>query len=151
MLKLNLGSKYRRLKGFDNLDKLFGWLFQDGLPQYADGIVDGITISHALMFINEEELKFFAHEMYRVLKRGGVVRITEDDTENPKSRYYGTGNIESKPNCLTGAKMMRRVLEAEGFTVYDVDRETTHFEDKSLMQAYRGGEPHRFFIEGVKI
>jgi len=150
VVKLNLGCKHRKLPGFDNLDKIFGWYFQDGLPQYGDGTVDGITISHALMFLTIPELKKFTQETWRVLKDGGVIRITEDDTENPLSDMHKTGNIKSGPSCLTGPKMMREVLEGAGFKVYDVDRNTTHFSDKSLMQAYRGGPPKRFFIEGAK-
>lgn len=151
MIKLNLGCKRRKLSGFDNLDKIYGWLFQDGLPQYADGTVDGITISHAIMFLTVPELKTFMKEAWRVLKTGGVIRITEDDTENPSSDMYGTGCIASGPRCLTGPKMMREILEEAGFKAYDVDRKTTHFYDESLMQAYRGGPPKRFFIEGVKL
>lgn len=89
-------------------------------------------------------------EMWRVLKIGGVVRITEDDTENPLSDMYQTGCMASGPHCLTGPKMIREMLEKAGFTVCDVDQTTTHFNDTSLMQAYRGGPPKRFFIEGVK-
>lgn len=150
MVKLNLGSKHRRLEGFVNLDKIFGWHFQDGLPGYPDNSVQGITISHALMFLTLPELNTFAKEMLRVLKPGGVVRITEDDTENIKSRWYKTGNTKSGPSCLTGPKMMRQILEETGFKVFDVDRSTTHFYDGSLMQAYRGGQPDFFFTEGVK-
>jgi SAM-dependent methyltransferase len=150
MTKLNLGSKHRKLPGFDNLDKIFGWTFQDGLPKYKDGSVEGITISHALMFLTTSELNVFMKEAFRVLKVGGVIRITEDDTENPKSDMYKTGNIKSGPLCLTGPTMMRKVLEDAGLKVYDVDRKTTHFTDSSLMQAYRGGPPKRFFIEGIK-
>lgn len=150
MLKLNLGCKRRKLPGFDNLDKIYGWYFQDGLPQYDDSTVDGITISHALMFLNIFELETFMREMWRVLKIGGVVRITEDDTENPLSITYQTGCVASGPRCLTGPKMMREMLEKTGFTVYDVDRTATHFVDTSLMQAYRGGPPKYFFMEGIK-
>jgi ubiquinone/menaquinone biosynthesis C-methylase UbiE len=150
MIKLNLGCKRRKLVGFDNLDKIYGWSFQDGLPQYQDETVYGITISHALMFLNLLELEAFMKEMWRVLKVGGVVRITEDDTENPLSDMFQTGCVESGPHCLTGPKMMRKMLSRVGFTVYEVDRKTTHFIDSSLMQAYRGGPPRRFFIEGVK-
>lgn len=149
-IKLNLGSKHRKLPGFDNLDKLFGWYFQSGLPKYKDNSVDGITISHALMFLKVEELQKFAKEMWRVLKPAGVVRITEDDTENPKSAWYKTGNLKSGPSCLTGPKMMRHELEQANFKVFDVDRKTTNFKDDSLMQTYRGGPPNVFFIEGVK-
>lgn len=150
MIKLNLGSKYRKLPGFDNLDKIFGWLFQNGLPQYADSSVDGITISHALMFLTSNEVADFVYEAYRALKPNGVIRITEDDTQNSKSVYHKTGNVKSGPKCLTGPKMMRQILEKAGFIVHDVDRHTTHFKDKSLMQAYRGGQPNYFFIEGIK-
>lgn len=150
MTKLNLGSKYRRLPGFENLDKIFGWNFQDGLPQYQDDSVEGITISHALMFLTEAELVTFVNEMWRVLRNGGVVRITEDDTENPESLWYETGNERSGPKCLTGPKMIRRILESAGFKVYDVSLTETKFGDNSLMQAYRGGQPNVFFIEGVK-
>lgn len=150
MIKLNLGCKRRMLAGFDNLDKIYGWYFQDGLPQYGEASVDGITISHALMFLSVSELEKFTKEMWRVLKVGGVVRITEDDTENPLGDMYQTGCVASGPRCLTGPIMMREMLEKVGFTVYDVDRATTHFCDNSLMQAYRGGPPQRFFIEGVK-
>lgn len=151
MIKLNLGCKRRKLPGFDNLDKIYGWYFQDGLLRHADESVDGITISHALMFLTIPELETFMKEMWRALKSGGVVRITEDNTENPLSVTYQTGCVASGPRCLTGPKMMREMLEKAGFIVYDVDRKTTHFADPSLMQAYRGGPPNYFFIEGVKM
>jgi len=150
IVKLNLGCKRRKLPGFDNLDKIYGWYFQDGLSQYADSAVDGITVSHAFMFLTVAELEKFMKEMWRVLKISGVVRITEDDTENPLSGMYQTGCVASGPRCLTGPAMMREMLEKAGFTVYDVDRKTTHFHDMSLMQAYRGGRPNYFFIEGIK-
>ena len=65
-IKLNLGCKRRTLPGFDNLDKIYGWYFQDGLVQYGNGTVAGITISHALMFLNNDQLKKFTTEMWRV-------------------------------------------------------------------------------------
>jgi len=149
-LKLNLGCKQRKLPGFDNLDKDQGWLFQNGLD-YPDGSVKGITISHALMFLTDSELDTFMEEMWRVLAPGGVVRITEDETEEPRSEFYKTGNVRSGPKCLTGPNMMRRALERVGFNARDVARNRTHFTDRSLMQAYRGGGAETFFIEGIKI
>lgn len=150
MIRLNLGCKHRKLKGFDNLDKIFGWSFQDGLPQYEDDTVSAITISHALMFLTVPEIETFMKEAFRVLRVGGVIRITEDDTENTGSDMYGTGCVASGPLSLTGPKMMRKILEGAQFTVYDVDRTTTYFSDQSLLQAYRGGPPKYFFIEAVK-
>jgi len=150
MIKLNLGSGGRPLKGFENLDKKTGWFYQNGLPQYSSGSVDAITISHSLMYLTIEELGRFMKEAYRVLKNGGIIRITEDETENPLSRMYQKGCVKCRPSCLTGPKMMRENLEKAGFKAFDVDEKTTHFSDKSLMQAYHGGAPHFFFMEGIK-
>ncbi len=149
-IKLNLGSKWRRLNGFDNLDKMFGWYFQDGLPQYPDESVEGITISHALMFLSYDELNKFIKVMHRVLKSDGVIRITEDDTENLKSSWYKTGNLKSGPNNLTGPKIYRKLFEANGFNVFNVDKKTSHFTDNSLIQSYRGDPPNVFFLEAIK-
>lgn len=156
-IKLNLGCGQHKLAGFDNLDKITGWFFQNGLTQYANGSVDAITISHALMFLELSEVKKFMKEIQRVLKVGGVIRITEDDTENPLSDTYQTGWKQNYPkewgrdaSCLTGPKMMREMLESVQFGVYDVDENTTHFQDKTLMQSYHRGKPRCFFIEGVK-
>lgn len=156
-IKLNLGCGRHQLLGFDNLDKQMGWCFQDGLPQYANESIRAITVSHALMFLDDAEFGIFIREIWRVLKSGGVVRITEDDTENPLSDTYLTGWKQNYPKewgrdarCLTGPKMVRKVLEGAGFKVYDVDENTTHFCDKSLMQNYHRGRPRCFFIEGIR-
>ncbi len=56
-VRLNLGSGWHTIAGFDNLDPLFedAWFFQDGLGEYDDASVEGITISHALMFLPLEK------------------------------------------------------------------------------------------------
>ena len=150
MTKLNLGYGDKKLEGFDNLDKIDGWTFQQGLPQYDNSSVDAITISHALMFLTSKELLTFLNEAHRVLRASGIIRITEDDTENPQSDTYKTGNLKSGPKCLTGPNMMRSLLEIAGFRVHDVDEKTTHYSDESLLQNYHKGRPRCFFVEAVK-
>lgn len=162
-MKLHLGCGEHLLPGFVNLDKLTGWLFQDGLPGYMTGSVDGITISHALYMVPEREWPEVLAELHRVLKPGGVLRVTEDDNESPTSpHYHGYSSPPGTPRELrlgvwwnsvtqTGPAMMRRHLEAVGFTVYDMEIGDTHFEDGSLLIALRHEQPpHYFFMEGVK-
>lgn len=149
MLKLNLGCGKKRLKGFDNLDKRYGWDFKNGLS-YDDDSIDAITISHSLMYLTIEELNWFLGECWRVLKRGSWIRITEDNTEDPESDTYKTG-WKNEAKCLTGPKQMRESLEDAGFDVYDVSPEETNFIDKTLIQQFHGDLPRVFHIEGKKI
>jgi len=156
-IKLNLGCGRRKLPSFVNLDKDMGWVFQEGLPQYTDGSVDAVTLSHTLMYLDILDVEKSVKEIWRVLKTSGVMRITEDDTENPESdtyqkepkqyhsRQWGRGRL-----CFTGPKMMREILETVGFAVYDVDESTTYFHDSTLMQNSHGGRPRCFFLEGIK-
>ena len=99
MARLNLGSGDILLPGFINMDiTLTGygpnatdkkvpenteirgdWEAREGLPEFKDGSVEAITISHMLYAIEEKYYPFFFGELYRVLEKGGIVRITEDN------------------------------------------------------------------------
>ena len=87
--RLNLGYGEHRLRGFVNLDKTDGWTFESGLKNFAAASVAGITISHALMYVHEKDIPFVISELHRVLVPGGILRITEDDTQNPESLAFG--------------------------------------------------------------
>lgn len=156
-LVLNLGcgnpdaASWHPIPGAVNLDKSLGWRFEHGLPDFADASVDGITISHALMYVDEPHWPAVFGEFARVLRPGGVLRVTEDDTANPASRTYPTGWRGSEPAAiLTHPAMVRRYMEAAGFTVHDVDAERTFYRDRALLQDQHGGAPHCFYIEGVR-
>lgn len=147
-MKLNLGCGPDRLEGFDNLDRRTGWRFESGLP-YTDESVHGITISHALMYVAASDWPSVLADLFRVLMPGGVVRITEDDTESETSARKNDpwpGMVTS-----TGPHMMARHLRDAGFLVREVGRDETHFSDRSLIQAWRHADPpYFFFIEGIK-
>jgi len=146
-IKLNCGYGRCPLDGFVNLDKRDGWMFQDGFD-YATGSVDAITISHALMYLDNIELMDFLAEAYRALRGGGVIRITEDNTTDPKSGVYGGWKRDAI--CLTDSRMMRTRLEKAGFDVCDVSPDETHYTDFSLIQELHGKPPRVFHIEGIK-
>jgi len=153
-LRLNLGCgtpgalSWHPIPGLVNLDKSMGWRFEDLLPDYADGSVDGITVSHALMYVRDADLPKVFSEFARVLAPGGVLRITEDDTTNPKSRRLGGWRGSESAVIQTDAAKMRRLMEATGFTVHDVAAGTSVYRDLSLCQAQHGAPPDVFFIEG---
>lgn len=125
-MKLNLACGPDKREGFVNRDpRIDGWKFQDGLRDYADGSVDGITIGCALYLIDPDEQVTFLAEAARVLRPGGVIRITEPDVH---------GNI------VTG-------LREAGLDWYDMTPGVTYFDDSSL----ENGRTERIFIlEGVK-
>ncbi len=151
MLKLNLGSGDATLDGFVNLTPP-AWRFQDGLGDYADGTVDGITISHALYLVPLYEWPKVFAEFARVLKPGGVVRITEDATDDPNSERYG-GFRDAV--TLTSRSLVRMQLGIAGLTtaaLSDPDQEfdNSSFVDRSLIQQLHGRPPKVFAAEGVK-
>lgn len=146
-MKLNLGCGKEPIDGFVNLDKLTGWRWENGLP-YPDGSVDAITVSHSLMYVENSFFLFIFLEMFRVLKTGGVLRITEDATDHPDgARFGGHPETISFPRENTYKFLMKHV----GFqSVYSCAADETHYVDGSLLQNLHGGRPKVFFIEGFK-
>ena len=167
MNKLNLGCGGFPLEGFINMDsrgdlseifnkKHFGkfvildnWRWQDGLL-FKDNIVDAITESHSLMYLKVEEYQNVFREIYRVLKPGGVFRLTEDNCERPKEELLKDGLPWGNPASITGPKMMRSELLKEFDDVKIITSEVTHFSDNSLIQNNHGTFPRIFHLEVVK-
>lgn len=160
MIRLNLGCgsphdpSWHPIEDsrFVNRDPgLDGWRFEDGLGDYETGSVEGITISHALMYLPLALWPAFFAEVSRVLADGGVTRITEDNVEHPESRTYPKGwQGSQRAVTMTGPKMVREHLEAAGLDVYDCAADETHFSDTTLIQAQHGEAPHCFWIEAVR-
>lgn len=142
---LNLGCGPRALVGFLNLTPP-DWYFEWGLP-HVDATVDGISISHSLMYVAAADLPAVFAEIARVLKPRGIVRVTEDNTEDPESERFGGWHDAV---TLTGPTMMRKHMRAAGLTVRAQTATTTGYADDSLLQAHHGVEPKVFFLEGRK-
>lgn len=152
-MKLNLGCGDAQLEGFVNLDKRWGWCFEDGLGQYADGSIEAITESHALMYLLEPEWPAIFAEMARVLEPGGVVRITEDDTVNPLGHRFGGRRPVRGAYvcpCPCSAELVIRHLEQAGLVAGLVAPGETAWRDTSLIQQLHGQPPDVFHVEGVK-
>lgn len=145
--RLNLGSGAHPIDGFHNLDLENGWTFESGLHDYEDGSVEGLTISHALMFVALEDWPFVFSEFARVLEPGGVIRITEDATDDPKSERFG-GFHDAV--TLTSKDRVLQHLGDVGLYLHDTGESVTHFRDDSLKQSWHGGAPKCFFVEGIK-
>lgn len=145
MTKLNLGCGPNLLPGFDNLDAATGWRFEHGLMGYYD--IEGITISHALMYVPIGLWPEVFSEFARVLEPGGIVRITEDDTANPDSERYGGWHDAV---TLTSPKLVATHLRKAKLKPIVQLARTTAFRDESLLQHWHGAEPKCFWIEGVK-
>lgn len=155
-LRLNLGCgtpgtrSWHPMPGLVNLDRSLGWKFEDGLGDFADGSVAGISISHAMMYVALEHWPRVFAEFARVLQRGGVLRITEDDATNPASPRLGGWKGSEPAVAITGPAMVRHYMELVGFTVHEVTADSSYFPDRSLCQAQHGAPPDVFWIEGVR-
>lgn len=99
------------------------------------------------MYVALEDWPFTLSECFRVLQPGGILRVTEDNTEDPESERYG-GYTDAV--TLTGPTMMRRELKQAGFRVREYDADKTGFHDRSLLQAHHGAAPKCFWMEGKK-
>ena len=83
-MKLNLGCGHKKLPGFVNVDLeggdvqvdlgVFPWPWQDGT-------VDEIVASHILEHFSKADGERFLDECYRVLRRGGELRIAVPDMD----------------------------------------------------------------------
>lgn len=155
-LLLNLGCgtpgalSWHPMPGCVNLDRSMGWCFEDGLGQYADGSVAGITVSHALMYVDAQDVALVFGEFARVLAPGGVIRITEDDSLNPSSSRYGGWRGSEPATTLMNAATVIAALQGAGLSACEVPADDSLFGTMALAQAQHGSPPDVFFVEGVK-
>lgn len=151
-LKLNLGSGSHPLPGYVNLDKKNGWTWESGLQAYEDNSVYCVTSSHSLMYVAPRHWPLICSEVFRVLKPLGVWRITEDETEDPRSIHYGGFPSKGDPVLAqTSVRICREFLEHVGFSVFEMPATKTHHTDDSILQDwYLPTITTSFWVEGIK-
>ena len=91
-MKLNLGSGNVLLKGWVNIDISPVADFQQDLTQplkFADNSIDYIYSEHFLEHIEYDQAVNLIKECFRVLKKGGVIRIATPDLTHLVNKYKG--------------------------------------------------------------
>lgn len=149
MTKLNLASGIYTLRSFTNHDPVLdGWRFEQGLGQYPDNSIEAITESCGLTYLPLADWPAAFAEFARVLEPGGVLRIQEEWSDHPESRWFPHGYHDAV--TLTTPALITDHMRATGLDVAVVTYDTTTFRDASLIQRFHGGEPNVCTIEGTK-
>ncbi len=190
-LKLNLGSFVDTIgHGFENIDilnvkqhipadhKFRQWDLRRGIP-YPDSSVDLIRMSHLIEHLTLEEAKALLRECFRVLKPGGLVRISTPDmdiilrhyrnrdmsffnqiqppeyiqapTEGEKlSRLLFSGDYQHK--AVYSFEMLKNFLEQAGFRPERIFRSVPGFSHSEEMQSETQDQHIEIslLVEGVK-
>src|SRR5262249_42083876 len=154
-LHLGCGSKY--IPGFVHVDieKYPHIDFQTGVDTLTfaqDSSVELIYACHVLEHFGRHEVDEVLREWFRVLKRGGVLRLAVPDFEAVVQQYCGTGRLGELIGLVCGGqrnqydfhkmifdeKLLKEKLSAAGFTSvsrYDW-RQTEHSSMDDYSQAY---------------
>lgn len=165
MIRLNLGCGNYPKRGWINCDKLGGYQRWEETPlasqimvldlraypyPFPDCSVELITLSHCLNQIEIHHIGPIIGELYRILKPGGIARITDDDVESPASPIFKQAHVHALWH--TGPKIICDLMERAGFRRHVVTKDTSFSEDSSIMSSNHPELPDNgvFFVEGVK-
>lgn len=161
--KANIGCGYMVWDGWTCLDprqeideRIWRWDASQMLP-WAANRVDVALVSHLFEYLEESEYETLLLEVWRVLRPGAVLRLTDIDTESGfrwreigSTRTHGTGTIKSHPTKQRLMLAMRRV----GFHVFESRPGVTASPHQDVLQGdsrrkrYRHGQ--KFYAEGIK-
>jgi len=136
-IKLNLGSFVDTVNypGWENLDilalrqhipaevKFKQWDLRRGIP-WPDGSVDLIRCSHLLEHLTLQEAKNLVREMFRVLKPGGLARISTPDLDIILKHYRNRDM--SFFNAIQPPEYIQAPTEGEKFSQLLFSREYEH-------------------------
>ena len=131
-LCVNLGCGYRPMKGWVNVDRARSpevqvvWNLTDGLP-FPDSSCAAIFSEHVIEHVTREDASRLLSECYRVLKNGGVLRVSTPDAGLFLRSYSGDreflnhpGFTESVETPLDRINMMMREY-GQHLWVYDAE------------------------------
>jgi predicted SAM-dependent methyltransferase len=102
-LCINLGCGYRPMKGWVNVDRARGpqvqivWDLTEGLP-FPDSTCAAIFSEHVIEHISRTQAIQLLKECYRVLKPGGVLRVSTPDAEKYLRSYAGDRSFLRHPD-----------------------------------------------------
>ena len=97
-LCVNLGCGYRPMKGWVNVDRARGpevqvvWNLAERLP-FPDSTCSAIFSEHVIEHLSKDDAVRLLSECYRVLRPGGVLRISTPDAETYLRSYAGDGEF----------------------------------------------------------
>ena len=112
--------------------------------------MNGVTISHAWQCIDPNEVYKVAAELNRILVSGGIVRVTDDNTESSSSPKY----MELAPGAKnwTGPRITANQLKHAGFAVTEMEFNKTNFPSPALRIWHREHKrpKYTFYLEAQK-
>ena len=119
-IKLNIGCGDQVLENWVNLDnkpyneKVIKWQFGEVLP-LNDGVVSVIYIAYFLMYLKLEDYKILFKECSRVLRKGGVMVIKEDNDKQRVWKAVGTNHSTGFIQSTSNVVVMEKELNSAGF------------------------------------
>lgn len=115
LIKINFGCGTNRLTGWQNYDAEVD--ITQPLP-FGDGIADFMFAEHVVEHVTYEQALAFFRECYRVLKRGGVLRIAVPSIERVMTRgdesYFTFASKWTKNHEVSRRAAMDAILHAHG-------------------------------------
>lgn len=163
-MKLHLGCGKVVIPGWINVDKAPSTQAWEKVPTLVDKIssvdlrfswpwpdsaVTHITISHFLGHLSSEAKFHVIQECFRVLQSGGLIRLTEDDNDNPRSAYHDKMHHNSVEK--TSLDKIMGMFQLAGFSdVKKMTHNQTQSADKAIMLNSHSLKPSTFFLEASK-
>ncbi len=119
---------------FSNFEKYFSTVIildvKKGLP-FDDNSIDVVYSSHLIEHFSKEEGIFFLSEIYRILKKDGILRLVTPDLKKFIEAYFNNDNkflfaLQSQypefKNCNKNIDALNKVFYAAGHKmIYDYD------------------------------
>lgn len=109
--RLHIGCGGRHVNGWLNVDKFAGnadtYLNATTAFPFDDNIFDKVFTEHMIEHLPIEKIRLFLSEIFRVLKPGGVLRVTCPDLEL-YARNYVNGETAFFNKVLEGVEWKRR-------------------------------------------
>tara|TARA_B100000427_G_scaffold122165_1_gene101746 strand:- start:2404 stop:3189 length:786 start_codon:yes stop_codon:yes gene_type:complete len=138
-LNLNVGSGSYHINGFVSLDVVTAhykkrqnkhfkhYDIRSDMMPYEDGSVKNIYVSHVLEHIEKEYTKIFFSEAYRVLKKGGVLRICVPDGKflfnaskiNNSNYWIWRGSTDNDTDSLFQNYIQEVITNLSGLSIND--------------------------------